>query len=75
MLTLEEWRRAKGISQQAIADVCGVHVNTYRGWENDPAKINLGDAMKISRFLGVPFSEINFLPENSTKNVDTTVEV
>ena len=67
MLTLKEWRRAKGISQESLAGDIGVHSNTYIAWEKEPQKIPLGQAIRISEILGVPFTDINFLPEKSTK--------
>ena len=67
MLTLKEWRRAKGISQEAIAADVGVHANTYIAWEKDPYKIPFGKAVRIAEILGVPFTDINFIPEKSTK--------
>ena len=59
-LTLREWRRAKEISQQAMADKIGVHVNTYMKMEKRPNKIAIEDAVKISVILAVPMDQINF---------------
>lgn len=59
-LTLREWRRAKEISQQAMADKIGVHVNTYMKMEKRPNKIAIEDAVKISTILAVPMDQINF---------------
>ena len=59
-LTIKEWRRAKGISQEEMANVCGVHVNTYRTWEEKPESIRLSAATKIAERLGIPISEIIF---------------
>lgn len=70
MLSLKEWRRAKGISQQAVADFCGIHVNTYNQWEKNPANIPLGAAHKIAECIAVPYADIDFLSENSTNNVE-----
>lgn len=75
MLTLKEWRRARNISQEAVADACNVHVNTYRRWEENPEQIPFGQAMTIADFIGVRFGEINFLPEKSTENVELPKEV
>ena len=59
-MTIKEWRRAKGISQEEMANVCGVHVNTYRAWEDNPKSIKLTNAMKIADRLGVEMSDIDF---------------
>lgn len=67
MLTLREWRRAKDISQEAMAGLIGVHPNTYRLWEQETGRIPIGKAVMIADTLGVPFADINFMPEKSTK--------
>jgi len=72
MLSLKEWRRAKGVSQQAVASFCHIHVNTYMQWEKNPANIPLGAAHKIAECIGVPYSDIDFLSENSTNSVEVT---
>ena len=66
-LTIKEWRRAKNITQEEMADVCGVHVNTYRVWEDNPADIKLSKAILISEKLGIGLSDIIFMPTNTTK--------
>lgn len=71
MLTLREWRKAKEISQQKIADSCGIHVNTYIEWEKHPEKIPIGQAYVIALSMGVPLSDISFSP--SLQNVDNSV--
>lgn len=61
-LTLKEWRRAKGVSQEKMADICDVHINTYRAWEEKPSEIKLGKAMKIAEELDISIDDIIFLP-------------
>lgn len=70
MLTLKEWRRAKGITQEEMATLCGVHVNTYRTWEENASEIKLSKAVLIADRLGVPMNDIIFMPEN-TQNSNT----
>lgn len=72
MLGLKEWRRAKGISQETVAEYLHIHVNTYMSWEKNPDKIPLGSAHKIAECIGVPYADIDFLSENSTKSVEVT---
>lgn len=67
MLTLKEWRRAKGFSQQSMADRLNVHINTYRDWESNPEKIRMSDAQKIADILGVGMTDIIFLSQSTTK--------
>ena len=59
-MTMKEWRRAKGISQEEMANVCGVHVNTYRAWEEKPESIKFTAAVKIAERLGVSLDDIFF---------------
>ena len=66
-MTIKEWRRAKGISQEEMADTCGVHVNTYRAWEENPEAIKITNATKISERLGVSMSDIDFLLSDTTR--------
>ena len=60
MLTVKEWRLAKSISQQKMADALGVHINTYRNLEEHPENIRVGQAAKISKMLGVGLNDIAF---------------
>lgn len=66
-LTIKEWRRLKGISQEKMADMCGVHVNTYRAWEENSADIKLSKAITVAEKLGVGLSDIIFMPSDTTK--------
>jgi DNA-binding XRE family transcriptional regulator len=59
-LTLRQARRLKEKSQEEMAKEMGVHVNTYRRWEEKPDNITVGLAKKISHVLGIPCNEIFF---------------
>lgn len=65
-LTLKEWRRAKGVSQAEMAEICGVHPNTYRTWEENPEEIKISNAILIANRLGLEVEDI-FLSENITE--------
>lgn len=65
-LTLREWRRAKGVTQAEMAELCGVQVNTYRRWEESPEEIKLSNAVAIADRLGVSLGDI-FFSFNTTK--------
>lgn len=62
MLTLKEWRRARGLSQEKMAEKLDIHINTYRNWEDKPSSIRLDKARKIADILGLQMSDIIFLP-------------
>lgn len=65
-LTIKQWRRVKGITQEELATSLSVHPNTIAEWENNPKKIQIGWAYKICRALGITFEDVIFLPEDST---------
>ena len=58
--TLREWRRMKEITQEQLAEVCHVHVNTYRAWEENPADIKLSAAVKIVQYMGITLDDLLF---------------
>lgn len=70
-LTLEAWRRARGLSQAKVAEVIGVHVNTYKRWEKNPGEMRCDKAISLSNLLGIRLDDI-FLPENTTENSKNT---
>lgn len=65
-LSLKQWRRVREITQEEMAASCGVHVNTYRAWEENPGKISIDAAKLIARALDVSIDEI-FFQGGSTK--------
>lgn len=65
--TIAEWRRLKNMSQQRLADLCGVHLNTVRNWEDNPREIKLIHANKIAEIFEVSLENIIFLPSDTTK--------
>lgn len=69
MLTLKEWRRAKGISLEKMAKLIGVSMNTYIRWEREPGKMPLEKAKGFANALGIDFNDIIFLPSDDTECV------
>ena len=65
-LSLEAWRKARGKSQDEMANICGVHVNTYRRWEENPGEIRYDKALKIVDVLSISLDDI-LLPSDTTK--------
>lgn len=59
-LTVREWRRLKEISQESMAKMLNVHVNTYQNWESDPGKISIEKAMEIANIFDVSLDDITF---------------
>ena len=62
-LTLKEWRRVRDISQERMAEICDVHVNTYRIWERDPMEMKVKCLFKIMERLRIDLYDIDFDPE------------
>ena len=53
MLTLKEWRRAKGVSVEKLADEIGVSPSTINNWENRGQKVPVTYAILICNYLGI----------------------
>lgn len=73
--SIKELRRAKDISQEEMANLCDVHLNTYRAWEDNPAEIRLSKAVIIADRLGIELKDVLFLPQNTNENSKTEKEV
>lgn len=59
-LTVKQWRLAKEISQEQMAEKCGVHRNTYAAWEDRPEDISIKNAKIIANALGESVDRIFF---------------
>lgn len=59
-MTMREWRRARGITQKQLAETCGVHPNTIRGWEEHPERVSIADGKTIAKALNVTLDDISF---------------
>lgn len=60
-LSIKAWRKVREISQERMAEMLGVHVNTYARWEENPKDISVMNAHQIAKILTVKFDDINFL--------------
>lgn len=61
-LKLIEWRRAKGFSQDKMADAVGMSRSGYALMEKNPESCKMGVAKKICKVLDVEIQDIIFLP-------------
>lgn len=59
-LTMKQWRKAKEITQERMAERLGIHVNTYINWEKEPEKISIENSQKIAEIFGIPLNDILF---------------
>lgn len=58
-LTLSEWRRLKNVSQEDLAKLVGVHVNTICGWEREPGKMQIKDVINVAKALDVDLGAVS----------------
>lgn len=59
-LTVKQHRLIRGISQEEMAEKIGIHVQTYRAWEENPEKISIAKAKKIAAAFNISINEIFF---------------
>jgi transcriptional regulator with XRE-family HTH domain len=67
MLRLDEWRRARNISQKEMAKALNISLPTYIRLENNPENIKIGQAFIIAKRLDVSLDDIIFVPMETTK--------
>lgn len=56
--TLKELRARKGLTQEDVAHALGVHLNTYRSWEQNPGMIQISKVYAIAELFGVRLDDI-----------------
>ena len=59
-LTVKQARQIKEKTQRQMAEMLGLHVDTYRKIERTPNSATIGQAKKISEITGIPYNEIFF---------------
>lgn len=59
-LSLKQHRLVKGKTQDEMATMLGVHVQTYRKLEENPEEVTIKQAKMIAEYLGVPYNDIFF---------------
>ena len=59
-LTLKQTRLIKEKTQDEMAQMLGIHVQTYRKLEENPENVTIGQAKKISSFLKISYNDIFF---------------
>lgn len=64
-LTLKQARLLAGLTQRDVAEVLGVHVQTYMKWERNPEEMSIGTAKQFSRIVNVSLENIFFDMESN----------
>ncbi|MBG9734744.1 hypothetical protein ABD86_04000 [Paenibacillus alvei] len=54
-----------GLKQREVAEILGVHVQTYMKWERNPEEMSIGTAKQFSRIVGIGVEEIFFDKESN----------
>lgn len=67
-MTIREWRNAKEISQQQAADALGIHVNTYRAWEENPGEMAIKNVHALAALFSVSVDD--FFIADTLQNVE-----
>lgn len=61
-LTIRQLRLMHEISQVKMAEMLGVHVNTYVKWEKEPQDIPVNKAILMCQIFDTNFESVIFLP-------------
>lgn len=69
VLTLKQARLVREMTQEQVAEILGVHVQTYRRIEQEPDEATIGQAKRISKELGLNYNEIFFGSDSSLNRV------
>lgn len=64
-LTIKQARLISELTQKEIAEVLGVHVQTYMKWEKSPEEMSIGTAKQFARIVKRDFDEIFFDSESN----------
>lgn len=59
-ISLKAARITAGMTQNEVAELLGVHVQTYRKLEENPNLATIEQAKKLSDRLNVPYDDIFF---------------
>ena len=60
VLTVRQWRAVRGKTQKEMAELLGVHVNTYQKWERDPKIIDICHVQRLAEIFEADINNIDF---------------
>ena len=60
ILNLKQARRLRDKTQEDMADLLKIHVQSYQKLEKNPELVTIEQAKKIAEFLGFTYDEIFF---------------
>lgn len=65
MFTIEQARKFAGKSQREMADIMGIHRQTYIKIEKNPDTATIKQAKEISEITGIDIENIFFMPQST----------
>ena len=68
-LTLKQARLIRELTQDQMAELLNIHVQTYRKIEQNPDEATIGQAKRISKKLDLDYNEIFFGRSSSLNRV------
>lgn len=66
VVTLKSLRKAAGITQRSLANLCKVKHNTVSGWENGTRRPSRELALRLAEVFGQDFEDIDKMFLNKT---------
>jgi DNA-binding XRE family transcriptional regulator len=72
-ITMKQARILADLTQIEIAEILGVHVQTYMKWEKDPEEMSVGTAKQFARIVKREFDEIFFDDESILTRLEPQV--
>lgn len=60
ILTVRQWRAVREKTQREMAELLGVHINTYQKWERNPKIMDVCHAQKLAEIFEVDINDIDF---------------
>ena len=57
-LTMKEWRKLLGFSQDEVAKQLGIHMNTLREYEAHPEMCRVGTLITFCDVLGININDL-----------------
>lgn len=71
-ITMAAARKNAGLTQRALAKLCGVSENTVIRWEQGKKDPTISQARRIGEICGIHYDDIIFLPANYGLTVDNS---
>lgn len=66
-ITLSAARKNVNLTQQGLADACGVSISTVSNWEKGKSEPSISQAKAIGKACGLHYDDIIFLPSITVK--------